>query len=81
MTLDWEKVSETEQILEKLYNGKVISLSFSTPKYGDQEKTGILDRLALDTSKAIPQVVLIFRDGKRHAVTRDDFFIKTKLLN
>ena len=81
MNLDWEKVSETEQILEKLYNNKVISLSFSTPKYGEQEKVGKLDRLALDTSKATIQVVLIFNDGKRHTVSKNDFFIKTKLLN
>ncbi len=81
MNLDWENVSETEQTLEKLYNGKVISLSFSTPKQENQEKIGILDRLALDTSKAAVQVVLIFNDGKRHTVSKDDFFIKTKLLN
>lgn len=78
---EWNSVQEAEDELNKRYRGKLLQLEYYHPRKGFQTKAAIVDRLAIDTAtRQTTQIILIFNDGTRNEVDKDEFSTVTKLL-
>lgn len=82
--IQFKNVTEAEEYLEQKYVNKILQVRYYV-KYkenpGKRIYTGKLDRLAIDAAtKNPPVVILIFNDGKRFEIDKDEFFdLVTKL--
>lgn len=82
--IQFKNVAEAEEYLEQEYVNKILQVKYYV-KYkenpGERIYTGKLDRLAIDSAtKNPPVIILIFNDGKRFEVDKDEFFdLVTKL--
>lgn len=72
---------EAEQYIEETYKGKVVQFHYwHKRKEALVEKTGMVDRVAIDVTQRPVQVLLFFTDGTKNEFDKDDFFNEVKIL-
>jgi hypothetical protein len=72
---------EAEEFIETTYVGKIVTFWYwHRRKEKMMEKTEKVDRVSIDMSKHIPQVLLFFVDGTKNEFDKDDFFNDVKII-
>ena len=80
MITTFKKVSDAEKYLEDTYKNKVITLTYFT-QFEEKLHTGKVDMISMSVVKQPYTVVIIFNDGKRFEVDKDEFANLVKKLN
>ena len=77
----FSSAKEAEIFIETTYRGKIVQFWY-WHRYKEQmmEKSGKVDRVAIDTTSYIPRVLLFFTDGTKNEFDKDDFFNDVKLI-
>ncbi len=83
--IQFKTITEAEQYLEQEYVNKILQVKYYTQQGqfpGEKTYVGKLDRLAIDAAtKNTPIIILIFNDGNRFEIEKDEFFDLITRLN